>query len=74
MLIPSEPKLTWSNIREHQLHSVCWGGNISKFDGGRLEKIVRRLRKAGLVVGRPLDSFQTPYEERLLKKTNANIE
>ena len=36
--------------------SVCWGGNISKFDRGRLEKIVK---KAGNVVEMPLDSFKT---------------
>ena len=30
--------------------SVCWGGNISKFDRGRLEKIVK---KAGHVVEMP---------------------
>ena len=34
--------------------SVCWGGNISKFDRGRLEKIVKQ---AGQVVGMPFDSF-----------------
>ncbi|WP_419619893.1 alkylated DNA repair protein domain-containing protein, partial [Thiolapillus sp.] len=45
--------------------SVCWGGNISKFDRGRLEKIVK---KAGHVVGMPLDSFKTLYEKRLFKK------
>ena len=28
---------------------VCWGGNISKFDGGMLEKIV--FVNAGHVVG-----------------------
>jgi len=28
------------------LGSVCWGGNISKLDRGRLEKIVK---KAGLL-------------------------
>ena len=36
------------------LRSVYWGGNISKFDRGRLEKIVK---KAGQVVGMPFDSF-----------------
>ena len=50
--------------------SVCWGGNISKFDRGMLERIVK---KAGHVVGMPLDSFKTFYEKRLFKKTNANI-
>ena len=45
--------------------SVCWGGNISKFDRGRLEKIIK---KAGYVVGMPLDIFKTLYEKRLFKK------
>ena len=36
--------------------SVCYGGDISKFDRGRLEKIVK---KAGHVVGMPLDNFKT---------------
>ena len=35
---------------------VCWDGNISKFDSGRLGKIVK---KAGHVVEEPLDSFKT---------------
>ena len=48
--------------------SVCWGGNISKFDR-RLEKIVK---KAGHVMGKPLDNFKTSHEKRL-QKTNANI-
>ena len=37
--------------------SVCWSGNISKFDRGRMEKIVK---KASHVVEMPLDSFNTP--------------
>ena len=45
--------------------SVCWGGNISKLDRGRLEKIVK---KAGHFVGKPLDSFKETAQ-----KTNANI-
>ena len=45
--------------------SVCWGENISKFDRGRLEKIVK---KAGYVVGMPLDSFKTLYEKQPSKK------
>ena len=45
--------------------SVCWGGNISKLDRGSLEKIVK---KAGHVVGKPLDSFKTLYEKRLYRK------
>ena len=45
--------------------SVCWGGNISKLDRGRMEKIVK---KAGHVVGKPLDSFKTLHEKRLYRK------
>ena len=45
--------------------SVCWGGNISKLDRGRLEKIVK---KAGHIVGKPLDSFKTLHEKRLYRK------
>ena len=46
--------------------SVCWGGNMSKLDRGRLETIV--LKKAGHVVGKPLDSFKTLLEKRLYRK------
>ena len=42
------------------------GGNISKFDRGRLDKIVKK-KKAGYVVGKPLDNFQTLHEKRLQK-------
>ena len=45
--------------------SVCWGGNISKLDRGRLEKLVK---KAGHVVGKPLDNFKTSHEKRLYRK------
>ena len=41
--------------------SVCWGGNISEFDRGRLEKILKK--KAGHVVGMSLDSFKILYEK-----------
>ena len=44
--------------------SVCWGGNISKLDRRRLEKIVKK----GHVVGKPLDSFKTLHEKRLYRK------
>ena len=47
--------------------SVCWGGNMSKLDRGRLEKIV--LEKAGHLVGKPLDSsIKTLHEKRLYRK------
>ena len=45
--------------------SVCWGGNISKLGRRRLEKIVK---KAGHVVGKPLDSFKTLHKKRLYRK------
>ena len=49
--------------------SVCWGGNISKLDRGRLEKIVKKKRKKeGHVVGNPRDSFKTLHEKRLYRK------
>ena len=60
--------------KEHQIRKVnrdfCWGGNISKFDRERLEKIVKKKknRKAGHVVGMTLDSCKTLYEKRLFKK------
>ena len=44
---------------------VCWGGNVSKLDRGRLEKIVK---KTGHVVGKPLDGFKTLHEKRLYRK------
>ena len=45
--------------------SVYWGGNISKLDKARLEKIVE---KAGHIVGKPLDGFKTSHEKRLYRK------
>ena len=50
--------------------SVCWGGNISKLDRGRLEKIVK---KSGHVVGEPLNNFKTLHEKRLYRKLMQNI-
>ena len=47
--------------------TVCWGGNISKLDRGRLEKIVKK-KKAGHVVGKPLDNFKILHEKRLHRK------
>ena len=44
---------------------VCWGGNISKLDRGRLEKIVK---KASHVVGKPLDNVTTLHKKRLYRK------
>ena len=43
---------------------VCWGGNASKQDGNRLEKIIR---KAGGVIDRQRETFDSVYHGRLLK-------
>ena len=49
--------------------SVCWGGNISKFERGSLEKIVKKKKKKQVVlVGKPLDSFKTLHEKRRYRK------
>ena len=42
--------------------SVCWSGNISKLERGRLED----CKKTGHVVS--LDSFKTLHEKRLYRK------
>ena len=44
--------------------SVCWGGNISKLEGGW-----KRLKNTGHVVGKPLDFTR----KETVQKTNANI-
>ena len=49
--------------------SICWGGNISNFDKGKLGKIVKKKKKkAGHVVGKPLECFKTLHEKRLYRK------
>ena len=52
--------------------SLCWGGNTSKLDRGRLEKIVKKRRRkkeeAGHGVGKPLDSFKIFYTKRDYRK------
>ena len=58
--------------------SVCWGGNISKFDTRSLENIVlkkaKKKKKQVVLVGKPLDSFKTLRKKRLsVQKTSANI-
>ena len=48
--------------------SVCWSGNISKLDRGKLEKTqkkkkkkkkTKKKKKRGHFAGKPLDSFKT---------------
>ena len=49
--------------------SVCRGGNITKFDKGKLGKIVKKQRKkAGHVVGKPPECFKTLHEKRLYRQ------
>ena len=43
------------------MNQDCWSGNISKFDRGRLQKIVKKAEK-------PLESFMTLQEKRLYRK------
>ena len=58
--------------------SLCWGGNSSKFDNWRLEKVVKKeeekkkKKKASHVLGKPRGSFKTLHEKKL-QKFNANI-
>ena len=49
--------------------SVCRGRNISHFDKGKLGKMVKKKRKkAGNVVGKPLECFKTLHEKRLYRQ------
>ena len=43
---------------------VCWGGNVSKQDRDRLDKII----KAASIVGKRQDRFDTYYQGRLTNK------
>ena len=44
---------------------TCWGGNVTKRDKDRLDKIIK---KAGGVVGRKEDDIQTIYKRLVIKK------
>ena len=44
---------------------VCWGGNVSKQDRDKLDKIIR---KAESVVGKRQNRFDTYYQGRLTNK------
>ena len=46
--------------------SVCWGGNISKRDWERIEKVIKKTEK---VTGGHHDSFDILYHIRLTNKT-----
>ena len=42
--------------------AVCWGGNVTKQDKDRFEKLIR---KAGGVVGKKQDTFSDMYDRKL---------
>jgi hypothetical protein len=48
--------------------SVCWGGNASARDTGRLNKLIK---KASSVVGQSLDQIEVLVERRLASKSRA---
>ena len=56
MLVTFYNAVTCSRI---MFGSVYWGGHISRFDRGRLEKCYG--------VGKPPDSFEILYQKRLYK-------
>jgi hypothetical protein len=48
--------------------SVCWGGNVSARDTGRLNRLIK---KASSVVGQSLDQIELLVERRLASKSIA---
>ena len=42
-----------------------WGGNISKFDKNRLDRVVK---KSSRLIGKTQDSYDTLYDSRITKK------
>ena len=53
--------------------SVCWGGNVSKLDRGRLEMIVKKERKKKRSCCGKATGVLILYTNRAVQKTNANI-
>ena len=47
--------------------AACCGGNVSKHDQGRVDKVIHR---AGRIVGRQLDNFLSLYQGELLHKAS----
>ena len=43
--------------------AACWGGNVSKHDQRRVDKVIHR---ASRIVGRQLDNFQSFYRGKVL--------
>ena len=52
--------------------SVCWGGNISKLDRGRLEKIVKK-KKSRSCCGKATGQCYDFTRKETVQKINANI-
>ena len=51
--------------------AVCWGGSIRGADAKKLNKLIR---KAGSVLGCPLDGFELVVEHRSLNKLTATLD
>ena len=47
---------------------LCWGGSITVMDKNRINKIIK---KAGSVIGLPLDSLETTISKRTKTKLNS---
>ena len=43
--------------------AACWGGNVSKHDQRRVDKVKHR---ASRIIGRQLDNFQALYRRKVL--------
>ena len=50
---------------------VCWGGNASERDTGRLNKLIK---KASSSVGQPLDQLEQILENRLSRKSKTILQ
>ena len=44
---------------------TCWGGNLTKHDSGRVDKLIK---KAGGVIGRTQDTLDSLYDRRTKNK------
>ena len=43
--------------------AACWGGNVSKHDQRRVDKVIHRAIR---IIGRQLDNFQALYRRKVL--------
>ena len=51
--------------------AACWGGNVSNHDQGRVDKVIHR---AGRIVARQLDNFQSLYRGKVLHKASQMLQ